>query len=180
MSIIPESRQTRYLDAAQAGVRSGKFIRTLDGGVSDPDVSSDTVNNTPPRDGQIASAGDAFASKLDRVRDAFGNPWTAHSVRSGQEMALKASVEGRVRRVAVYITKLGWDSGQVLTRAQLDLHSPLYVRSYAAAIEGSSGDLTASFDLPDRPSGHHVLLLEIDHPDTGDATYQVIDLGYVS
>ncbi|WP_371589234.1 lytic polysaccharide monooxygenase [Streptomyces virginiae] len=159
---------------------------------SDRDVPSDIVNRTPPADGQIASAGNPFASKLDGVHDEYRNPWNSHHVRSGDALTIEAAFEGtvKVRRVTVYITNVNWDPTQRLTRAQLDLGNPIYARTYPAAPYFAADDelpaglvapkpLAFSFNLPPRPVGHHVLLLEIDHPDSADATYQVLDLNYI-
>ncbi|MFJ5811992.1 lytic polysaccharide monooxygenase [Streptomyces sp. NPDC093093] len=191
--ITPESRQSIYLPASQAGVRGGKFVAERSGGVSDPDVPSDIVNREPPRDGQLASAGNPYASSLDTVRDQVGNPWTTHPVTGGQALTVSLAFGEltKIRRVSAYLTKASWDDLQPLTRTQFDLKSPLYRRTYTAAPYTNANEeipvglvasnpLQFSFNLAPRAVGHHVLLLEIDHPDSGDATYQVIDLRYTN
>ncbi|WP_406503259.1 lytic polysaccharide monooxygenase [Streptomyces sp. NBC_00212] len=191
--ITPPSRQATYLTASQAWLRGGKFIDQKSGGISDPDVPSDIVNREPPRDGQIASAGNPFAFKLDGVRDEFGNEWNASPVRNGDAFTVDITFGGavKIRRISAYLTQANWDSNQPLTRAQFDLASPVYRRAFSAAPYSEADEeipvglvaptpLTFSFNLPQRSVGHHVVLLEIDHPDSGDATYQVIDLRFVS
>ncbi|WP_406340262.1 lytic polysaccharide monooxygenase [Streptomyces sp. NBC_00648] len=193
VSITPESRQTTYLMPAQVNTRGGKFITTTDGGQSDADIPSDVVNRTPPPDGKIASAGHPFAFKLDGTRDEYGNPWNTHPVRNSQALTIAMTFGGKVkvRRVTAYLTKANWDNQQVLTRAQFDLANPAYTRTYPAAPYSAADEelpdglvaptpMTFSFNLPQRQVGHHVLLLEIDHPDSGDATYQVIDFRYTN
>ncbi|MER5728879.1 lytic polysaccharide monooxygenase [Streptomyces sp. NPDC002138] len=188
----PESRQVKYLMANQAAVRGGKFIRATEGGVSDPDVRSDIVNRLPPRDGQIASAGNPYAFKLDGVRDEFGNEWSTHPVRSGDSVTVSLAFDEqvKVRRVVAYLTKANWDRKQPLSRASFDLLNPVYLRSYPAAPYQEANKpipngLVAptpfefSFNLPARPVGHHVALFEFDDPGSADAFYFVIDWGYI-
>ncbi|MFE3527016.1 lytic polysaccharide monooxygenase auxiliary activity family 9 protein [Streptomyces sp. NPDC059161] len=191
--ISPESRQAKYLTKAQAGTRGGKFITRPFGEVSDPDVPSDIVNRPPPQDGQIASAGNPFAAKLDGLVDEFGNPWRTTPVTSGRALAVVVQIDEpvKVRRVIAYITKPNWDPTRVLTRAQFDLGNPVHTRTYPAVPFQSanspipvglvaSKQLEFGFSLPTRPVGHHVLLVEFDLPDSGDAFYQVIDLRYTN
>ncbi|MGW8877644.1 lytic polysaccharide monooxygenase [Streptomyces mirabilis] len=192
MHIAPESRQRKYLMQNQAAVRGGKFIKAKSGGLSDPDVPSDIVNREPPQDGQIASAGNPYAFKLDGVRDEYGNEWNTNPVTNGQAITVAMSLPmSKVRRVSAYITKSHWDPYQVLARAQFDLDHPVYSRAYTCAPyfncneELPSGPITPaplafSFALPQRSVGHHVVLLEIDDPTSGDAIYQVIDLRYTN
>ncbi|MFD9473999.1 lytic polysaccharide monooxygenase [Streptomyces goshikiensis] len=192
LDITPASRQSIYLYGDQVGVRGGKFINTTLGGQSDRDVPSDIVNRMPPPDGQIVSAGNPYASKLDGVRDEYGNEWHAHSVRNGEAMTVSVrGLASKIRRVSAYMTKANWDPFQRLTRAQFDLSNPAYTRTYTCApYYQCDGELPwgltppnpheFSFNLPYRSLGHHVILLEIDHPDSGEATYQVIDLRYVN
>ncbi|MFD9271599.1 lytic polysaccharide monooxygenase [Streptomyces goshikiensis] len=192
ITVTPESRQTTYLLNALAAVKGGKFITTTSGGQPDPTASGDVVNRTPPSDGHIASAGNLLALALDGATDAFGNPWHKSNVRSGDTFSPTVQFGGsvKVRRVTVYSTKANWDPQQPLTRAQFDLTNPLYARTYTCAPYQACNDeipvglvasepISIGFNLPQRPVGHHVLLMEIDHPDTTDATYQVIDLNYI-
>ncbi|MCD9899075.1 lytic polysaccharide monooxygenase [Streptomyces sp. MT29] len=193
LDITPASRQSIYLYGDQVGVRGGKFINTTIGGQSDRDVPSDIVNRTPPPDGQIASAGNPYASKLDGVRDEYGNEWKTHSVRNGEAMtvSLRGLDATKIRRVSAYMTKANWDPSQGLARAQFDLDNQAYTHTYNCAPYYQCDDELPwglrpsnphefSVNLPYRSVGHHVLLLEIDHPDSGDATYQVVDLRYVN
>ncbi|MEU4730736.1 lytic polysaccharide monooxygenase [Streptomyces sp. NPDC023588] len=189
--ISPESRQMIYLGTAQAGVKGGKFITETAGNRLDPDVPSDIVNRTPPQDGRIASADNPFAFKLDGPTDEFGNEWKAHSVRSGDAVAFSIGFDSpvKVRRVTAYITKQNWNPSQALTRAQFDLPNPPYRRTFPAAPYHDANEripvgvvaesLEFALNLPRRAAGRHVLLLEIDHPDGTEATYQVIDLNYI-
>ncbi|MFD9573472.1 lytic polysaccharide monooxygenase [Streptomyces sp. NPDC059982] len=187
----PESRQVKYLMPNQAFVKGGKFFRATEGGVSDPDVPSDIVNRLPPPDGRIASAGNPYAFKLDGVRDEFGNAWGANPVMGGNAIEISVGFElpVKVRRVVAWMTKPNWNATQELSRASFDLLNPVYRRTYPAAPyqeankpipEGlvAPTPLSFSFNLPPRPVGHHVLLLEFDDPGSGDAGYQVIDLRY--
>ncbi|MEV8015881.1 hypothetical protein AB0O76_05905 [Streptomyces sp. NPDC086554] len=43
-----------------------------------------------------------------------------------------------------------------------------------------TGPLEFSFNLPQRTVGRHVLLVEIDLPDTADVIYQSIDINYTN
>nr|WSW49880.1 lytic polysaccharide monooxygenase [Streptomyces sp. NBC_01001] len=188
----PESRQKKYLLPSQAAVRGGKFIKSTAGGLPDSDVPSDIVNRTPPQDGQIASAGNPYAFKLDGVLDEFGNGWNASPVTNGQAITVQMTLPvPKIRRISAYATTLNWDHTQLLSRAQLDLDNPVYTRTYPAAPYFNANEeipvglvppnpLTFSFNMPQRPVGHHVVLLAIDLPDSGDAVYQVIDFRYTN
>ncbi|WP_330332563.1 lytic polysaccharide monooxygenase [Streptomyces sp. NBC_00536] len=192
MFISPESRQSTYLTQNQAGVRGGKFIKSTTGGLSDPDVPSDIVSRTPPPDGKIAGADNPYAYKLDGVRDEFGNAWNASPVADGQAVTVKISLPlSKIRRISAYLTKPNWDALQVLTRVQFDLDNPVYARTFTHAPYFTGDEeipagltptdpLEFSFNLPQRPVGHHVLLLEFDDPASGDALYQVIDFRYTN
>ncbi|WKU42735.1 lytic polysaccharide monooxygenase [Streptomyces sp. VNUA116] len=193
MSSDLQSRQEKYLMPGQYPLSRGKFIRETNSGISDPEFPADIVNNTPPQDQRIASADNPHALKLDGVLDEDGQPWTADRAKSGQAITLSYPLSVRlIRRSVVYITKPSWDPQNKLTRAQFDLDNPVLTNTYTATPYYQAGEqeipnglkptdpYEISFNLPTRPDGHHVLLVEIDLPDRGDAIYSVYDLRYGS
>jgi len=177
----PPSRAQIYLEPWQAaGLESGKFFPHTEAGLSDPFARDDTVNNKPPEDGKIASAGHDYAASLDEPRP----DWRAHSVSSGQSLNITwhYHAEHKTRRWNYFLTRPGWDPAKPLSRAQFEVEP-------FSSTELSSQPFWANDDLiPDNPTQHtlhlperqgrHVLLAVWEVADTGNAFYQVIDLDF--
>lgn len=175
----PESRAVIYLAGWKAnGLESGKFFPATQAGLKDLVAPSDEKNSLPPKDGQIASAGNDFAAMLDEVKD----DWHKHRVKSGQEITFSWNFSARhkTRRYNYFMTQANWNPAEKLTRAQFE-NIPFVKFEEQCQPHWSCDNL-----LPTDPTEHplvlpvrkdyQVLLAVWEVADTGNAFYQVVDL----
>jgi len=186
---FPKSRAQFLHDAGQLDsgqlneLEGGKLFPETRSGLTDPFAPDDVANDTPPRDGEIAS-GSRTADARAQLNEP-GSHWQKHPVRSGQALALKwgYSMPHKTRRWTYWITKDGWNHNLPLSRNQFE---PEPLRTYLIEYRPywgpeaeqelmPRGDTEHELTLPER-SGYHVLLAVWDVADTGNAFYQVIDL----
>ncbi|MFD1804070.1 lytic polysaccharide monooxygenase auxiliary activity family 9 protein [Mixta tenebrionis] len=161
---------------------SGKFFPATKAGLRDSLASDDVVNNMPPADGKIASAGQSVGQFLDEP----GTHWKKHQVRAGQQLTVSwdYSAKHLTRRWNYFITRKEWDPQQPLSRAQFEA-TPFYQQELTAhPFWEHNKELTPpsptvhKMTLPQR-SGYHVILAVWEVADTGNAFYQVIDVDFV-
>lgn len=185
--LAPESRayfawQAGQIDAGALNQReSGKFYPLTNSGQKDSSAPDDMVNDQPPADGKIASAGQATGQILDEP----GTQWKKHEVRSGEELDVSwhFTAMHKTRRWNYFITRADWDPMQKLSRAQFEptpFHKVENEQQPYWAHQSllPKNPTTHSFTLPER-EGYHVLLAVWEVADTGNAFYQVIDLDFV-
>ncbi len=178
--VVPASRsyqaQGRY-----ASLESGKFFPGTFAGRMDPLAPTDAPNNTPPLDGQIASAGNTAAFDLDKP----GSDWTKQAVASDREVDITWSFTALqlTRRFTYFLTRADWDPGQPLSRAQFEGRPFCTLENTEQPFWENRGSLAPQnptlhrLRLPKR-AGYQVLLALWEVADTGNATYQVIDLDF--
>jgi chitin-binding protein len=179
---VPASRSDQA-PGPYPSLESGKFFPGTFAGRMDPAAPTDAPNNTPPLDGQIASAGNVAAFDLDMP----GSHWAKQSVTSGREVDITWSFTAvqLTRRFSYFLTRDGWDPGQPLSRTQFEdqpfhtvenTEQPFWENRSALTPHNPT---THSLRLPQR-AGYQVLLAVWEVADTGNATYQVIDLDFGS
>ncbi|MFF8605816.1 lytic polysaccharide monooxygenase auxiliary activity family 9 protein [Streptomyces sp. NPDC015346] len=175
----PAPRAQLHLGDA-SGLDAGKFFPHVQAGLRDPVAPDDVVSAQPPADGKIASAGKSFAASLDEA----GSDWKKHPVMSDQDLEItwEANAKVKARRFNYFLTRADWEPRQALSRAQFEsepLHSVQLTEQPYWEHELSPGNpVSHTVRLPERRSGHQVLLAVWETPDTGNAFYQVIDLDY--
>lgn len=162
---------------------SGKFFPHRAGGLIDAFAKDDMANVPPPPDGKIASANQLTGAQLDEP----GSHWQKHDVRSGETLDISwyFSAKHATRRWNYFMTKVGWDPDQVLSRDQFE-EEPFYTVQINLQPFWAHGEemLPASptihgVPLPER-RGHHVLLGVWEVANTSMAFYHVVDLNFVS
>lgn len=185
---LPESRayfawQEGKLDTGALNQReAGKFFPRSQSGLKDVFASDDIVNNSPPSDGKIASAGQLTGQFLDTP----GTAWRKHQVNAGElfQVSWAYSAIHLTRRWNYFFTRDGWDPQLPLSRAQFE-SEPFYTVqlneqpfwSHNAALRPPQ-PTNHQFQLPNK-SGYHVMLAVWEVADTGNAFYQVVDLDFV-
>jgi len=130
-------------------------------------------NAVPPAAGKVASAGQAFAARLDEPCD----DRRKHPVTSGQVLELSWGFHAphETRRFNYFLTRPDWDPGTPLTRAQFE-DEPFESVLFACQPFWSCDDLLPSnpvthpLQLPER-DGYQVLLAVWEVADTGNAFY---------
>lgn len=125
--------------------------------------------NVGPLDGQLASAGNSFASLLD-----IQNPtiWKKNQISTGlNEFTWKYTAPHKTSKWHYYMTKKDWDSSQTLKRSDLEeIGEVIHDGSL------STENLTHVIDVPADREGYHVILAVWDVADTANAFYNVIDV----
>ncbi|MGA5363981.1 lytic polysaccharide monooxygenase auxiliary activity family 9 protein [Streptomyces purpurascens] len=177
----PPSRAQLYLQSWEAnGLQSGKFFPANESGRPDPYAKDDQPNAQPPADGSIASAGRPYAVALDDP----SRDWKKHPVTSGQNLDVTWTfhTKHKTRRFNYFLTRDGWDPAGYLTRYQFDaepFHSvQLPGQPYWQHELDPGNPATHTLRLPQRGTGHQVLLAVWEVADNDYAFYQVIDLQY--
>jgi len=146
----------------QYGIEWGKFFPAVTGGLKDPYASTDVANIAPPVDGKIASGERPGATYLDRT----DVDWQKHKVYGGEalDFVWRFVALHKYRRFNYFITRVGWDPSQPLSRAQfeaepfatfLNTRQPYW--SYTDAEMWPANPTTHTLTLPNR-EGYYVLL----------------------
>jgi chitin-binding protein len=180
-SVIAPPSRSHQAQGLYASLESGKFFPGTFAGRMDPVAPTDAPNNTPPLDGQIASAGNVAAFELDMP----GSGWAKQAVTSGREVDITWSFTALrlTRRFAYFLTRDDWDCDQPLSRAQFEgqpfctvenTEQPFWENQSALVPQNPT---THRLRLP-RREGYQVLLAVWEVADTGNAIYQVIDLDF--
>lgn len=169
-------------DGALNQRESGKFFPLTAGGLNDTLAPTDSANVAPPPDGKIASAGQATGQALD----APGRQWQKHTVYSAEvlDFSWDFTANHKTRRFNYFVTKVGWNPDQVLSREQFD-PLPFWQVESALQPHWEHGQaLTPAIPtrhevpLPERV-GYHVVLAVWEVADTSMAFYQVVDLDFL-
>ncbi|MFF7862951.1 chitin-binding protein [Pseudomonas sp. LLC-1] len=167
----------------QYGIESGKFFPQVKGELADPYAKEDVHSIPPPVDGKIASGERPGASYLDRT-DVI---WDKHDVTSGSslEFIWHFSARHKYRRFNYFITKVGWNPSEPLSRAQFEsepfatsLNELQPYWSFTDEQMWPTQPTTHNLRLPER-QGYHVLLGVWEIAETDKAFYQVVDLNFV-
>ncbi|MFZ4215290.1 lytic polysaccharide monooxygenase, partial [Pantoea endophytica] len=103
-------------------LEAGKFFPATENNIYEEEpFSKDTPNNTPPKDEQIASAGNTVAIEvgMDDVLDPVSNKaWPTIEVKNGVRLPVVWTwQEGQIhvtRRYNYFITKADWDPAKKL------------------------------------------------------------------
>ncbi|WP_437302389.1 lytic polysaccharide monooxygenase auxiliary activity family 9 protein [Sorangium sp. So ce388] len=181
ISYPPSRSVIALLEWPVNGFEGGKFFPATSGELSDPYAPEDVRNAAPPPDGRIASAGHAFASRLDEP----GDRWQKHQVIAGGELNMTWSYTAphKTRRWNYFITKPNWDPNQRLTRSQFAAEPIKTVlnsgRPYWEHDLVPPQPTVHSVKVPLTHAGYHVLLGVWEVADTGMAFYQVLDLNII-
>ncbi|MBO9548384.1 lytic polysaccharide monooxygenase [Pseudomonas sp.] len=165
------------------GIEWGKFFPAVVGGLQDPYAATDATNITPPVDGKIASGERPGAAYLDRT----DVNWQKHKVYGGEalDFVWEFSARHKYRRFNYFITRVGWDPDQPLSRAQfeaepfatfLNTRQPYW--SYTDVEMWPANPTTHTLTLPKR-EGYYVLLGVWEVAETDKAFYQVVDLEFL-
>ncbi|WP_350262580.1 lytic polysaccharide monooxygenase (plasmid) [Pantoea sp. BJ2] len=173
-------------------LEAGKFFPATESNIYEEEpFSKDTPNNTPPKDEQIASAGNTVAIEvgMDDVLDPVSNKaWPTIEVKNGVRLPVVWTwQEGQIhvtRRYNYFITKADWDPAKKLSRAQFET-KPIYQiqfpenphDEYRDSALWPSEPTIHNVLLPER-TGYHVLLSVWEVAETGNAFYQVFDLNF--
>lgn len=167
----------------QYGIEWGKFFPAVTGGLRDPYASTDVTNIAPPVDGKIASGERPGATYLDRT----DVDWQKHKVYGGEALDFVWTFTAlhKYRRFNYFITRVGWDPSQPLSRAQfepepfatfLNTRQPYW--GYTDAEMWPANPTTHTLTLPER-EGYYVLLGVWEVAETDKAFYQVVDLEFL-
>ena len=167
----------------QYGIEWGKFFPAVVGGLQDPYAPTDSTNIAPPVDGKIASGERPMAAYLDRT----DIDWQKHKVYGGEALGFvwEFSARHKYRRFNYFITRVGWDPSQPLSRAQfeaepfatfLNTRKPHW--AYTDEEMWPANPTTHTLTLPMR-EGYYVLLGVWEIAETDKAFYQVIDLDFL-
>lgn len=163
-------------------LESGKFFPLTESGLTDPLAPTDSANNTPPTDGQLASCGNSAALFLDDPR----NNWKKHPVEGGATFVISwdYSVRHITRRWKYFITRNDWQPDQPLSRAQFEdlpfCQIELSLQPFWLYSDALTPPKPTEHELilPTR-TGYHVLLAVWEVANTGNAFYQVLDLDFI-
>ncbi|MFI6151687.1 lytic polysaccharide monooxygenase [Kitasatospora sp. NPDC051170] len=125
-----------------------------------------------PADGTICAGADGRWAPLD---DPHGGAWPTTKVTGGQQLTFTWEIEARhsTTNFKYYLTKPGYDAGQPITRASLDLN-PFLTVPYNGRQPAATTTHTGT--LPTGRTGHHVVVSVWTIADTSNAFYSCTDV----
>ncbi|WP_061707780.1 N-acetylglucosamine-binding protein GbpA [Pseudenterobacter timonensis] len=134
--------------------------------------SSGFPSGTMPPDGQLASAGIANYSQLDRQSL---NAWTKTPITPGpHEFVWYHTAPHKTNNWRYYITKQNWDPNKPLTRDQFELTPFCSVNGYGQA---PTMRKAMNCNVPQR-TGYQVIYGVWEIADTANSFYQAIDVDF--
>ncbi|WP_031069393.1 lytic polysaccharide monooxygenase auxiliary activity family 9 protein [Streptomyces sp. NRRL WC-3742] len=127
-----------------------------------------------PSDGTICAGGNARFAELD---DPHNGAWPTTQVTAGQQVTFTWRFTARhaTTDFRYYMTKPGYDAGQPITRANLDL-TPFLIAPYGGVQVPST--LSHAATLPSGRTGHQVIVAVWTISDTANAFYSCSDVQF--